>query len=247
MKIIYQIKDCYEGLLSAVFESFLQKQKVEKVVTSSEEQNLFEQVFCIEIDKEKANRVDKKIKKILSPYNYHEVKISILSGLENKYTIIFNYLVKVINENRDISENFADSDMYLYNILLKKIHLERHRFLGYIRFSKTSSGVYYAKYSPDNNITSLIFSHFIKRFSIQPFIIHDTKRNIFALHSGSKNIIVEGEFDLNILGNTSDNFASLFKTYYNSVTIKERANRKLMLTYLPLRYNKYLVEKDELV
>ena len=239
MKNIYVIDDSYNGLLSAIFESFLLKQTIEKVVTFWQEQNLFEQVFTIKCDTEKAKRVDTKLKKILSPYNYSQVKIALLSGIENKYTIIFNYLVKIINCGYDVSENFADNDMFLYNNLLKKIYLER--------FNKTLSGIYYAKYSPDNDITCLIFPHFIKRFNIQPFIIHDEKRNVFALHNKSENAIIQGELDTTKLGVTTDDYATLFKTYYNSVTIKERANRKLMLTYLPLRYNKYLVEKDELL
>ena len=244
--IKYIIEDSYDGILSAIFDSFIFKEKPTMVTTFESQIDLLTAVKNIKITKEKVDRVDKKLFSILSLTNYKLIKTALLSGQENKHFIIFNYLYKIISYNSDVSNMYNDSDIFNYYALVKKITLEAHRFKGFIRFSKSKNGIFYAKYSPDNDITSLIFPHFKKRFYIQPFILHDVKRNVFALSNKEKSLIAKDP-DISMLGDINDDFAKLFKTYYNSVTITTRLNKKLMKNYMPVRYWKYLDEKNPLL
>ena len=43
--------------------------------------------------------------------NYSDIKLAFRSGLGDKNSIIFNYLIETINANKDISENFSNSSV----------------------------------------------------------------------------------------------------------------------------------------
>ena len=66
---------------------------------------------------------------------------------------------------------------------------------------------------------------------------------IYNMHSGKSKIVNK---QINALS-VNDEFATLFKTYYNSIFIKERKNERTMLGFMPKRYHKNLPEKNELL
>ena len=135
--IKYIIEDSYDGILSAIFDSFIFKEKPTMVTTFESQIDLLSSIKTIKITKEKVERVDKKLFSILSLTNYKLIKTALLSGQENKHFIIFNYLYKIISCNSDVSNMYNDSDIFNYYALVKKITLEAHRFKGFIRFSKS--------------------------------------------------------------------------------------------------------------
>ncbi len=246
MNIVYQIEDSLSGIFTAVYDSFLYKEEVGDVTISDEQKNFLNCYRKILNDKNKIKKVDAKLKNILYSKNYAEIKKAFLSGDDKKHLIIFNYLVKIIRCNKDCTLNFSDIDISNYHNLLQRISLESHRFKGFIRFEKSKEGVYIAKFSPDNDIITLIFPHFKRRFKNNPFILHDEKRNIIALSNKEKSLITNGNTNFFTL-NVDEDFKKLFKLYHDSVNIICRKNTRLMLNYLPKRYHKNLPEKDELI
>lgn len=80
-----------------------------------------------------------------------------------------------------------------------------------------------------------------------PFVIHDTKRNVFAMHNGNKNAVVTSNENKDFFTLGKDEFTALWKKYYDTVNIKERKNIRLMENYMPKRYHKNLPEKDKLL
>ncbi len=246
MSIIYQIEDSLDGIFTAVYDSFLYKEHVLNVLVNFEQLDFLNAYRQIKIDKNKIDKVKNKLKNLLYPTNYKQIKVAFCSGDIKKHLIIFNYLVKIIKCDKDCSNNLSDLDMFNYDNLLSKIRLESHRFKGFIRFEKSKEGVYIAKFSPDNDITALIFPHFKRRYKNMPFILHDEKRNIIALSNKEKSLISYGNVNIFTLG-VDKEFKNMFKLYHDSVNIKCRKNTRLMLNYLPKRYHVYLPEKDELI
>ncbi len=244
--IKYIITDSLDGIYTAVYDSFLNKEQVEDILITSEQTDFLSVYKNIQVDNEKASKVSKKLKNILYTNNYNQLKVAFCSGDNKKHLIIFNYLVKIIKCNRDLTNNFGDLDIFCYDNLISKVRLECHRFKGFIRFEKSSNGVYIAKFSPDNDITWLIFPHFKRRFKNMPFILHDEKRNILALSNKEKSLLTYGNTDLFTL-NVDEEIKKLYKLYHDSVNIDIRKNTRLMLNYLPKRYHKYLPEKNELL
>ena len=131
--------------------------------------------------------------------------------------------------------------------ICRKVRLEKHRFLGFIRFIKTKKELYYAKFEPDHNILPLITPHFANRFKDEYFMIHDLKRNIAAVYNKSKWMITDmpNEVEFLLIEEEAD-YERLWKIFYESVFIKSRKNLKQQKGYMPTRYWKHLTEKKTL-
>ena len=242
--MIYLIDGSLDGIFTAVFNSYLTK-KFPSALTDGEIQlEIGEEIIEVITDSEKAQRVFNKLYKILQKNEVERIFTAIRSGDYAKFTVIFNYIVKTIDANKNISDKFTDRDVFNFDKLVSRIYLEAHRFKGFIRFSKAENDVYYAKYFPDNDINTLILPHFVNRFKNMPFILHDLNHDVISAHcDGQTKTVREKVTPLEI----NDEFAKLFKTYYDTVFIKERANERLMRTYMPRRYHKFMPEKNELL
>ena len=107
-----------------------------------------------------------------------------------------------------------------------------------------AGGVLYAPYSPDNNITVLLMAHFAVRLKSEKFVIHDLNRKIAGMYDGREWIMgYAGKADI-YLSEQEKAFESLWKKYYKAVDIKERPHEKQMKRSMPVRYWKFLPEKN---
>lgn len=245
--IIYLYDGTFDGLFTAIFDSYAYKETPDKIVEIELAPPLLSTVRNITTDAEKSLRVRRKVFSLLSEKGKTALKFAFRTNHENKATLIYNMVKNLLDTGRDEIENFANANFYKVYKLYEKVHRERHRFLGFVRFSLSESGIYYGKISPDNDIVDLLLPHFARRFKNLPFIIHDEKRDIFACHNGNKNEV----FTLNGGGKyfegINDEFNALFKKYYDTVNIKQRKNLKTMRNFMPVRYYKNLPEKNELL
>ena len=240
----YLIDGTFNGILTAVFNSFFTKNFPTSLTDGNVQFEIGGSVIDVQTDKSKAERVLIKLKKIMPKREINKLYTAFRSCDLAKYTVIFNYIVKTIKENSLIIDKFSDSDVFNFDRLLSRVLLEVHRFKGFIRFSKTNDGIYYAKYYPDNDINELILPHFKARFKGMPFILHDLNHGVVSACFNQKSKTVYKK--INPLS-VCDEFDVLFKTYYDTVSIKERKNERLMKNYMPKRYHKYMPEKNELL
>lgn len=197
-------------------------------------------------DETKAQRVFSCLRQCKTKGLIRSIRLAFKCGEDIKHTLIFKYLKKAIdNKNSDISYNFADPDVLSFRDMVSRLAFEVHRFKGFIRFSE-SNGFYYAHYEPDNDITELLMPHFKQRFKNQRFVIHDVRRNVLGLYDGKKSKTVNAGLNkIEVyLSESERNFTDLWKTYYDSVNIKERKNERQMRAYMPVRYWKNLPEKE---
>ena len=100
---------------------------------------------------------------------------------------------------------------------------------------------------PKNNIITFLMPHFADRLPLENFVIHDVKRNIFALHEAKKDwYLVYNPVGLDRIKYTvSDKekqYSELFAAFFHTIAIKERENPTLQLNMLPLRYREYMTE-----
>lgn len=242
--MIYLIDGTLDGIFTAVFNSYLTK-KFPTALSSGEIQlEIGGEIIEILTDKDKADRVFSKLNFIIPKREIERIYIAIKSGDPAKHTVIFNYLVKTFNAKRCIYDKLNDVDVFNFNRLVSQVQLEAHRFKGFLRFSKMENGVYYAKYYPDSDINALLLPHFISRYNKMPFIIHDLNHDVISAHADGKTKTVRKKINCLYV---EDEFKKLFKTYYDSIFIKERKNERAMKTFMPKRYHKHLPEKDELL
>lgn len=246
--IYFITSDNETGLYSAIFYAYEKKIFPDKVICGDEQISFTDTAVGIIADEQKAARVKKCLYACKTKRAACDIAVALKSGEQEKTTIIFNYAKLVIdNKMRDISNNFANNYVFKFNDIVRRVFTEVHRFKGFLRFEQSDKDFLYAHYRPDNDITAFLMPHFFARLNSLPFLIHDVKRNVIGMSNGKscKTFCAE---DLSVtiyLSEEEKNFKSLWRTYYNSVNIKERKNLKQMLNYMPARYHADLPEKNE--
>lgn len=244
---VFLIEKSIDGLYSALFYAFEQKIMPDRVFERGKICNNFTDTYIdITTDEEKARRVNSAIKKYggLAAVSY--LQVCLLSGEDTAIKTAFDFAYFMLSKRRDVMNMLAESAVSNFLYTIKKVFNERHRFKGLIRFKETASGILYAAYSPDNDITELLCPHFVKRLSGVPFIIHDVKRNKAGVSNGKNYKIMETESAATLnLSADEKAWENLWKNYYKAVNIKERKNKRQQDNLMPLRYRKFLPETYE--
>ena len=98
-------------------------------------------------------------------------------------------------------------------------------------------GTYRSTISPDHNILSLMAEHFANRLATEKLIIYDKKRENAILSDCGQWILVN---DIKIkndeISTDEVEFRQMWQRYFETIAIKERTNKKLQRSFIPVRY-----------
>lgn len=231
-----------DSFFTAVFQAYNEKDCI--ITSDSDVQLTLDcELVRIETDLEKSGRVQRGIKQ----YDAESVNdvVNVLRSCSSlKEQTAFGYIKCILNKKTSVKKAFNLPEVIEFNDILYKVTGETHRMKGFLRFMESSNGAYYAPYAPDNNITDLLMPHFAERFKSERFVIHDTKRKIAGMYDGHSWIIgYAGEAEI-YLSEYERVFENLWKRYYNAVNIESRPHDKQMKRSMPVRYWKFLPEKQ---
>ncbi|MFU7516245.1 TIGR03915 family putative DNA repair protein [Clostridium sp. HCS.1] len=244
LKLVYE--DSFEGFLTAIYYAFYSKEDIISIDTNSyDDIDMLTTVKHLETDLEKYKKVKTAIVTKIDPLALSKIYSLYLSNYKNKGIICYKYLKTAFKIGSDIHKHLYLDVVREIDLIERRVSLEAHRFTGFVRFSLINNKFLYSPIEPDNNILELISPHFQRRFSNEYWIIHDIKRNIASVYNKVSWEITEMNDDIyNSLKNYNDEFEDLWKNYFVSITIKERANPKLQKRMMPKRYWKNLTEID---
>ena len=251
----YYIYDkTFEGFLSLVFDAYNRKQFPD-IIADKEEPSLFDiNLYTIITDETKAKRVWKGLHKKLSKSACEMLSIVYLSELPNIEMLLFRYIQKAFAANKSIEMNFGDSDVLQTSKIYKQVTREAERMRMFVRFQKTADGIFFAPIEPLYNVLPLVIDFFEDRFADQQWIVYDIKRRYGFYYDLNKTVEVTFDnFDFNFeTGKLNPEqaaedellFQQLWKNYFKAISIKERTNLKLHRQHLPVRFWKFLPEKQ---
>lgn len=238
----YIVDGTEECFYTAVFDAYNDK---ECIITSERDLQLGLGYGLKEVitDCTKASRVKNKIA-AFDKGAPEDVKLVLKSCDPLKESAAFEYIKLIIRCGGAVRNMLAHPTVIEMNAIRSRVTGEAHRLKGFLRFMENADGVLYAPYSPDNDITEMLALHFAARFANQKFVIHDIKRKIAALYDGGE-IVMTGVRDAEIyLSEYEAYFENLWKQYYKAVNIESRPHEKQMKGYMPVRYWKFLPEKQ---
>lgn len=242
--MIYITDGSFEGILTAIFEAYKRKEEPESIISKDNYQMSFlTESMEIETDGEKSGRVYRAVINKMSVHAMEELYCAYLSGHPDAGLAIYRYVRIGLKAGSRVVSYLQNADVLKVHDMSRRVLTEVHRFLGILRFRKLKNGIYYARYEPDSNITMLLSDHFAERLSDQPWIIHDARRDIYALYNTDEVVLTNERLPINDEIN-DDGFEALWKCYFKSIAIKSRYNPKLQRQYMPRRYWKNLIEKQ---
>ena len=244
--ITYIYDGSFEGLLTSIYEAFYANVKPDDIKMKDVyiENFLVDKIY-IETDIDKSQRVYEAIEAKISKESLKRVFYAYLSELPNSEILILKYLQLGFKIGPNVDLNLANEDVLNIDKIYKKVGNERHRVLGLLRFKNVKENILYAQVEPDHNVIALVASHFKERLSSENFIIHDTKREIAIFYNRKEWVIKDIEVpDPFLVKDMEESYEDLWRVYFNAISIKRKTNIKLQKRNMPMRYWKYLTEKN---
>lgn len=244
----------FDGVLAAVFDAYSRRAFPDMLLRKGEALPLFCDDVCeVHADEAKADRVWRALQKKLSHSSLASLVMCWFSEQPGSAEWIFRYVCKVMDSSMSIEGNWADKDVRTVLQWGKKVASERERLLQFLRFQKMADGVFFAAVEPLYNVLPLAVSHFRDRFSGQVWLVYDVRRG-YGFYYDRKAVeevsfpeppkgLRGGWLNPSLAAEDERLFQDLWKTYFQSVAIKERKNARLQKQNMPVRFWKYLVEK----
>lgn len=253
--IIFRYDKTFEGLLTAVFDAYSRRTFPDVLLGEGEPLPLFyEEEVTIYTDAAKCNRVWTGLQKKISASALSFVTLPWLSELPEVDMLLFRYIRKAIDSPVSIELNFGDPVVLEVSKIWKKVNNERLRIMQFLRFQKAADGTFFAAVEPIYNVLSLVIPHLKDRFADQCWLLYDLKREYgyyYDLHDVTEVRFEEkqahhlsGLLDEELMDENEKLFQQLWKTYFKSIAIKERINPRLHRQNMPVRFWKYMTEKQ---
>lgn len=251
----YAYDGTFEGILTAVFDAFSHKQLPEQIIRTGDALPMFcRSCHQVTTDGEKASRVWNGLERRISPEALSALGTSFLCEQREFDIVIFHYVCKMFSSVRHPETDFADPDILQVTNMCRKVRYERMRILQFIRFQKAADGTYFAMMEPLYNVLPIAINHFTDRFNTERFIIYDRCRDYGYYYDGHQSRIITMPSTLNHIatGHLPDHlmdenerlFQRLWRTYFDAVAIPERTNPRKQRQDMPVRFWKYLTEKN---
>ncbi|MDO5556556.1 MAG: TIGR03915 family putative DNA repair protein [Clostridia bacterium] len=235
----------FEGLLTIVFDCYINKKIPNKIVSEEEYMlNILDTCLYVKTNYEKSKRIVDGIVKNISYDVLYNSYNAFLSSKEFKEINILKYILNGFVIGPKIDTMLSIDYVLAVQKLKKNVLMEAHRLKGLVRLMEIKNNLFYASIHPDNNIIENVGKFLIKRFPAQNLILHDKNRNIAMLYNQKEYSIIPVPCGINI-NNFSENelnFQKLWKTFFNSISIKERTNKRLQMQFMPKRYWQDLIE-----
>ena len=252
-EVIYRFDGSIDGLLTAVFDSFVRRECPILLAGAATTLPLFyDSLYEVVTDKAKAARVWRKLGKSISRSARSALTTAFLTDNEEFPIQAFRFISRAVVSDSSIESDFSDEAVLAVLRECRRVRGEAHRMLQFVRFQKAADGTYFAMVEPLFDVLPMIVNHFSDRFSDQPFIIYDHARDYGYYYDGTEarrmTLATEGSH-LNTGRLTDDMmdpqerlYRELWRTYFRATAITERSNPRKQRQDMPLRYWKYLTE-----
>lgn len=242
------------GLLTSIFEVYERRLDPVNISTGKAlQQDAFAPRLDVFTDALKARRVWKGLSKKIPVSALDQVHYCFLSEQEGIENELLAYARYVFSSDKNVSEDFGNSAVLTVVQMARKVWREKHRMEAFIRFQLLKDGLFYAAAEPDHNVLPLIIRHFRSRYADQDWLIYDARRKYGIHYLKSTGVVTEVQLDWSdaVRDQNSNAYEAheplyqmLWKDYFHSTGIPARNNKKLHLQHMPVRYWKYLTEKQ---
>lgn len=237
---------CYDGTKEGFLTAFLTAYTDEhaRLCHDTTQILLWETPVYIQTDAQKAKKAQNRLLSFDKNCLFTLDRLLRCNHVE-KSQIAFAYFRRLAQMKKPIDSRLAEEEVFTAMECVKKVGNEIHKLHGFVRFMQTQSGALYAPLSPDNDLVDLLLPHFRARLPQTPFVLHDISRKKAAVYDGKNSFISYlGAADV-VISADEEQWQTLWKQYYKSVDIPARRRIKQMKGYMPVRYWKFLPEKQE--
>jgi len=248
--LILQCEDSLEGILTAIYDAFVEKNKMLEYedgdisieIGENHTMSLFAQQIMVQTDLDKAQKTLFSIQRKISHLAYKRVLSALCHFESDRGNVVLGFLIKGFPMGARVIEDLADPYVMRVMELSRKVDNESHLFCGFVRFTDLGKFLY-AEIEPKCHVLPQIKEHFEDRYINESFVIYDKHRRVALVHPAfCESFFINGdEWNVDIKAHT-DRFETLWSSYFEHIAIKERHNPRCQNNLIPKWYRKNMVE-----
>lgn len=250
--VVYQCEDSLEGIFTAIYNAYEDKNKPEDTrISLTEELILFAEYVPVTVDKNKVLKVMNTLKRRFGEEDYRSICFAMASPAEEKAQAIYQTIASGLARNcgpGHLLDNLADDSVHRVFSLYRATNNEFMHLRGFVRFQELENGILYSKIGPKNNVLTFLMPHFADRFPAENFMLYDAGRNLFGIHPAKEQwyLMQDSHYDMSEekfrVSRGEQVYQELFRYFCHKIAIKERKNLELQRNMLPLRFQEYMIE-----
>lgn len=240
--VIFQYDGSFDGFLCCIYESYVYKEFPIAFYCDEEYDPIsFYSVRSVITQHGHAQRVLHGLRR-RSPEAVNILYRAFLTCMDAKEKHLYAFVRELFQNGPLFMQNQANE---IYHPLVKAIrHLngELEKLRGFIRFSNYN-GVLGSEICPKNRVLPLLRHHFCERYANEAFFIYDrTHRELLMYAKGRSRITSVDTLQLTLPGEEEIYYRTLWKRFYETISIQERFNPRGQNTKMPKRYRTTMTE-----
>ena len=248
--VIFLCNDEIEDIFTAIYYAWCEgtSHTDVRIVNSCMNYSMFEEYRHVCPDDNLSDKVSRSIINKLSYEVYLHVLKVLLSDYDDKASCVYSFLQKAFKRGKYAINNLQDDNILKFNKVSKNFSNEAHWYIEIIRFSENDDGLLISKIEPRNNILSFVSEHFADRLRCENWLIYDVGRRMASIHQSHGNYVIFHDVNVEVINelleltDKEEQYRKLWQTFFDNISIKERANPSLQRNKVPLKYRKYMTE-----
>jgi len=231
-----------EGFLTMIYEVYYEKITPTKIIKTMPNELILDDMHTIKTDEFRSEKVLVGLKDKFTKNNFETILNIFLCDSVNFELDLLQFIILGFKSQKELA-NINHLYIFAIQTLQKELFRNLHKMYAFVRFVETDDGLLYAKLDSKFNLIHYIGKYFLKRFNNQNYIIHDIARKIAFVKMGDNyNILEVDSFSQPSLSKNEDKFATLWKTFFASISIETRENIKHQKQLVPLIYRTFMTE-----
>ena len=213
----------------------------------TEQYEMFTEYIHVDPDSEKAVKVMNTIKDRISPALYFNLAYCSMSCEKDVADNIYRVIILGFMFGKNVMEHTEYRDIFRNIEIRKKVGSEACHFKEFVRFHQTKGNIYVAHIEPKSRIIPALGLDFSDRMPSENWMIVDDTHKEAAVHYKDESYYIQKLTDdeyIKLLQTEKENdeYTDLWKLFYDTIAIKERANEKCRQNLFPLWKRKHAVE-----
>ncbi|MDO4293036.1 MAG: TIGR03915 family putative DNA repair protein [Eubacteriales bacterium] len=248
-------EDSIEGILTGIYQVYAWKLPRESVRLQAgpAQPCLFVRYREVEPEPKLAEKVMNTVRRRFGEAAWEEISYALMAENDGKAQAVYRTVEAGLSGRirGPLMQALGDPDVHQVFLLSRRVHNVCNRMLQFLRFRELEGGVLYASVTPDADVLALIMPHFADRLPLENFVIADARRGLAGVHPARQGWFLAGlghkereSFSAleGRLSGTEREMSALFRSFCDSLGIRERRNLKLQQQLVPLKYREGMVE-----
>ncbi|MCI5959707.1 MAG: TIGR03915 family putative DNA repair protein [Lachnospiraceae bacterium] len=247
---IFTCEHKWDAMLTCIYDAWASKKghaNIKLMLEPVEQYSLFDTYTHVDADEKKAESVMRSVKNKISFQLYRQLAYASMAYEKDILDLMYRVLIVGFSCGPDVLNMVMYREILQFNQIYKRLCKEVNHFQEFTRFHEVQKGVFVAHIEPKSQLVVALGPIFADRMPSEHFMIVDDVHREALIHPRNemyylKTLSDEEYEQLLHTEEINDSYTDLWKLFFHTIAIKERANAKCQDNLFPLWTRKHAVE-----